>query len=105
MNFQPLKDFLDYYLPMLGVPGSDTIIYKDHKEIFRYQSGFDSLRFRSPVRPDALYNIYSCTKVATVVAIMQLVERGEILVTDPLYAFIPEFRDARVAVKDRKSVV
>ena len=100
MNFQPLKDFLDYYLPMLGVPGSDTIIYKDHKEIFRYQSGFDSLRFRSPVRPDALYNIYSCTRVATVVAIMQLVERGEILVTDPLYAFMPEFREARVAVKD-----
>ena len=102
MNFQPLKDFLDYYLPMLGVPGSDTVIYKDHKEIFRYQSGFDSLRFRSPVRPDALYNIYSCTRVATVVAVMQLIERGEILVTDPLYAFIPEFREARVAVKDEK---
>ena len=27
MDFQPLKDFLDGYLPMLGIPGSDTVIY------------------------------------------------------------------------------
>ena len=35
MNFEKLKDFLDYYLPMLGVPGSDTVIYQNHEEIFR----------------------------------------------------------------------
>ena len=33
MNFQPLKDFMDGYLPMLGVPGTDIVIYKDHEEI------------------------------------------------------------------------
>ena len=57
MNFQPLRDFLDFYLPMLGVPGSDTVVYKDHKEIFRYQSGFDSIRYRTPVRDNALYHM------------------------------------------------
>ena len=39
MNFEKLKDFLDYYLPMLGVPGSDTVIYQNHEEIFRHQAG------------------------------------------------------------------
>ena len=48
MNFQPLRDFLDFYLPMLGVPGSDTVIYKDHREVFRYQSGFDSILYQMP---------------------------------------------------------
>ena len=105
MNFQPLRDFLDYYLPMLGVPGSDTAIYKNGEEVFRYQSGYDDLRLKTPVRPDAIYNIYSCTKVATVVAIMQLVERGEILVTDPLYAFIPEFREMRVVRKNENGEI
>ncbi len=100
MNFQPLKDFLDYYLQNLSVPGSDTVIYRDHEEIFRYQSGFDDIRSRTPVRADALYNIYSCSKVATGVAATQLIERGEIAVTDPLYAYFPEFRDIEVAVKD-----
>ena len=100
MNFEKLKDFLDYSLPMLGVPGSDTVIYKDHEPVFRYQSGYDSLRFGTPVRDNALYNIYSCTKVATCVAAMQLVERGDLLVDDPLCVYFPEFTDMQVLGAD-----
>ena len=81
---------------MLGIPGSDTVIYKGRKEIFRYQSGYDSLRYGTPVRPDALYHMYSCTKVATCVAATQLIERGEILATDPVYAYFPEYADIKV---------
>lgn len=100
MDFQPLKDFLDYYLPMLGVPGSDTVIYKGHKEIFRHTSGFDSLENQTMLTPDKMYNIYSCTKIATSVAILQLIERGELLASDPVYAYIPEFKDIKVKVRD-----
>ena len=81
---------------MLGVPGTDIVIYKDHEEIFRYQSGFDSLREGTPVRPDALYHMYSCTKIATCVAATQLIERGEILASDPVYAYFPEYADIKV---------
>ena len=96
MRFQPLKDFMDNYLPMLGVPGTDIVIYKDHEEIFRYQSGYDSLRYGTPVNPNALYHMYSCTKVATCVAATQLIERGEILASDPVYAYFPEYADIKV---------
>ncbi len=99
MNFDKLKDFLDYYLPMLGVPGSDTIIYKDHQEIFRYQSGYDNLKYRVKVRPDAVYMLYSCTKIVTCVAALQLVERGEILVNDPIHVYFPEYKNLTVARK------
>ena len=97
MDFDRLKDFLDYYLPMLGVPGSDTVILKDHKEIFRHRSGYDNLKYRTPMRPDALHHMYSCTKIATCVAALQLIERGEILINDPLYVYFPEYRDIKVA--------
>ena len=100
MNFQPLKDFMDHYIPMLGVPGTDIVIYKDHEEIFRYQSGFDNLREKTPVRPDALYHMYSCTKVATCVAATQLIERGEILATDPIYAYFPEYKNIKIKTKN-----
>lgn len=99
MNFEKLKDFLDYYLPMLGVPGSDTVIYKDHEEIFRHQSGYDNLKYRTPVRPDAVYNLYSCTKIVTCVAALQLIERGEILINDPLHVYFREFKDLKVVRK------
>lgn len=97
MNFARLKDFLDYYLPMLGVPGSDTVVYKDHEEIFRHQSGFDNLKYRTPMRPDAIHNIYSCTKIATCVAALQLIERGEILINDPIHVYFPEYKNLQIA--------
>ena len=100
MNFQPLRDFLDYYLPMIGVPGSDTVIYMDHEEIFRHTAGFNSLSLRTPMRKDLIYNIYSCSKLATAVAALQLIERGELVVTDPVYAYLPEFKNLTVKVKD-----
>ena len=96
MNFQPLKDYLDFYVSMLGVPGSDIVVYKNSEEVFRYQSGYDSLAFRTPVRDNALYNLFSCTKVALAVAALQLIERGEILATDPVYAYFPEYRELNV---------
>ena len=96
MNFQPLKDFLDYYLPAVAVPGSDTVIYQDHNEIFRYTSGFDSLAQKTPVRKDALYSIYSCTKVSTCVAATQLIERGQILASDPISYYFPEYEKLTV---------
>ncbi|MBR6683656.1 MAG: beta-lactamase family protein, partial [Firmicutes bacterium] len=45
---------------------------------------------------DELFNIYSCSKVTTVTAGMQLLERGRFLLTDPLYEYIPEFRHMHV---------
>ncbi|MCQ2413864.1 MAG: beta-lactamase family protein [Clostridia bacterium] len=98
MNFEYLTRFLDNTLPMVGVPGSDTVIYVDHKEVYRHQSGFDNLKFRTPVRDNALYLMYSCSKVSTCVAATQLIEKGEIQVNEPLYAYFPEYRHMAVKV-------
>ena len=100
MNFEPLKQFLDNCLPSLSIPGSDTVIYKGHEEIFRYQSGYENVRLGTPMRPDALYHMYSVTKVSTCVAATQLIERGEILITDPVCAYFPEFKNIKVRVKN-----
>ena len=100
MNFDRLKSFLDYELPSYGIPGSDTIIYHGRNEVFRHTTGYDSLKDKNPMNPSALYNLYSCTKVATAVAATQLIERGMIVVTDPIYDYFPEFKDVRVAVRD-----
>lgn len=92
MNFRPLEDFLDSYLPLMGVPGSDTVVYRNHEEIFRHTAGYDDVAFRTPMRDNAFYNMYSISKPVLATAAMQLVERGEIMLDDPLYVYFPEFR-------------
>ena len=100
MNFKPLENFLKEVVPMLGIPSSDTVIYRNHEEIFRLTYGFDNLETGARARPDALYNMYSITKLSTATAGMQLVERGEIMLNEPLYAYIPEFREVKVKCED-----
>lgn len=100
MKFEPLKDFLDNCLPALGIPGSDTVVYKGRQEIFRYQSGYDNLEKRTPVNPYALYHMYSVTKVSTAISAAQLIERGEIMITDPVSAYFPEYKNITVRVKN-----
>lgn len=41
---------------------------------------------------DALFNIYSCSKVLTVTAALQLYEKGYFQLDDPLYDFLPEYK-------------
>ena len=49
-----------------------------------------------PVEPDTLWRIYSMTKPITSVAAMMLYEEGGFELTDPVYKYIPSFRDVRV---------
>lgn len=94
--FKNLARFMDTALPDLGVSGIDCVVWQDHHEIFRHTAGYGDVEAKSPVARDALYNIYSATKVITCVAAMQLVERGELLLTQPLAAYLPEFEHMQV---------
>ena len=78
------------------IPGNSIVVYKDGQQVFSYQSGFSDLEKRVPMRGGELFNIYSCSKVATVTAALQLYERGKFLLDDPLYYYIPEFRNMNV---------
>ena len=49
-----------------------------------------------PLRPDALYNVYSATKLITVMAGMQLFERGKFLMSDPVGDYLPAFAHMKV---------
>lgn len=88
---EQMKRFMDEAVERLGVSGIDCIIYQDHKEIFRHAAGYSELETKTPVKKDAIYNIYSATKPITCVAALQLVEQGRLLLEDPLCAYLPEY--------------
>lgn len=96
MDFAHLKAFMDAAVPRLGMSGIDCMIYKEHKEIFRYTAGFGDMENKTPLATDAIYNVYSATKIVTCVAALKLVERGMMLLTDPLHRYLPEFKDMLV---------
>lgn len=92
MDFANLKNFMDH-LTRFHVPGNAIAVYLDGKKVFSYASGYADLENQIPMTGDKYLNIYSCSKVTTVTAALQLLERGMFLATDPLYEYIPEYRE------------
>lgn len=99
MNFELLKGVMDR-LTSWRMPGNSISVYLRGKEVFRYTSGFSSLEKREPMAENKLFNIYSCSKVTTVVSALQLYEKGYFLLDDPLYDIIPEYRNMMVRTTD-----
>lgn len=100
MNFEYMKNFMDSLTEWI-VPGNSVVIYKDGKKVFEYSSGYSDLEKKIKKTGKEQLYIYSCSKVATVTAALQLYEQGKFLLSDPLYEYLPEFKKMYVKDGDR----
>ncbi len=97
MGFEKLTEYLDSLKEGYGVPGLDCQVMKDHQVLYRHSAGCSDFVGKRPVTGNELYDLYSCTKVVTMLAVMQLVEQGKIGLEDELSKYLPEFADMKVA--------
>ena len=95
MDFTKVTNFMNA-LDELGVPGADLAIYLKGKEVYRHHVGYADIETKTPITRDTLYAIFSMTKVITCVAALRLFEEGRYLLTDPLHAYMPEFKDLTI---------
>lgn len=101
-NFKPVTDYIENVLHKeKGVPSCDILIYKNHEPVLRFFCGHSDYENKTPLNGNEIYNIYSCTKVMTCTAAMQLVERGIIGLDDPVSKYLPAYENAFV-IKDGK---
>jgi len=93
--FEKLKKFCDSFLE-LGVPGFDLAVYKDGECILRYMNGYSDLENKVKMNGSEKYNIYSCSKVITCTAALQLFEKGLFSLEDKLSDYMPEVKEMTV---------
>jgi uncharacterized protein YbbC (DUF1343 family)/CubicO group peptidase (beta-lactamase class C family) len=77
------------------VPGAVVLVGHDGQVIYRKAFGERSLEpHREPMTVDTIFDIASLTKVvATTTAAMQLVQKGQVRVNEPVAKYIPEFAE------------
>ncbi len=93
MNFEKLKNLMDRFVSDGYAPGNAIQVYLGRDKVFEYAAGVSDIKSGKRMTGAEHFNIYSCSKITTVVAALQLVERGLILLSDPLYDYIPEYRE------------
>lgn len=100
MKIKELPRFMNFLTSEFGVPGNAIKIYHNHDLIYEYASGYADKENKLPFTTSTLVNLYSCSKVITCACALTLFEKGLFLMTDPLYNYIPEFKNVMVRDKD-----
>ena len=72
--FEQTKQLCQRFLDA-GIPGFDLMVCKDGQCVLRYMGGHADLDRKIPVSGKEKYHIYSCSKLITCVAAMQLWEK------------------------------
>jgi CubicO group peptidase (beta-lactamase class C family) len=80
------------------IPGAVILVGNQGKARAPIVVGWQDVEARKPMREDTIFRLYSMSKPITSVAIMMLVERGQIALDQPLESIIPAFRGGRVYV-------
>lgn len=93
--FEQTKALCQYFLKR-GIPGFDLIVYKDGQCVLRHMGGYADPDKKIPMTGKEKYHIYSCSKLFTCVAAMQLWEKGIFSLEDNLADYLPAFREMTV---------
>jgi len=91
-----IEPFLrERYLEPGRLPMAQLLVAREGKPAYRFQAGRMG-EDREDLRDDALFRIASMTKPVTSIAFMQLVERCEVALEDPVTKVFPEFAELTV---------
>jgi len=81
------------------IPGAVALIVRNGKVAYHKSFGYSDIDSKTPMRNDNIFRIASMSKAITSVAVMQLYEKGNFLLNDPVAKYIPEFSDLKVVSK------
>lgn len=95
MDFKPLASFIDR-ITSWRIPWAEVLVMHQNDTVFHYRNGYANLEEKTPIADGAIFNLYSMTKIMTCVAALQLVERGHMLLSDPVSDYLPEYAEMKV---------
>ncbi|MDQ6828502.1 MAG: beta-lactamase family protein, partial [Gemmatimonadota bacterium] len=84
------------YVDSGRIGGAVALVARRGRVAYVQSVGMADIASGRAMTPNALFRIASMTKPVTAVAIMRLIEDGEIRLDDPVSKFIPRFADVRV---------
>ena len=96
-NFEDLDRLLQKYVDD-GLPGCALQIARKGVTIYEKYFGWADKEAGIPLNRTHLFRQASLTKIAMYTVGMMLYEQGRFLMSDPLYEYFPEYRNAKKAI-------
>lgn len=86
----------DIYVDDGKYVGTMTLVSRKGQVAYLDSLGFMDRENKRPMQEDAIFRIYSMSKAITSIAIMQLYEKSKFRLDDPVYWYIPSWKNLRV---------
>ncbi|WP_182096092.1 serine hydrolase domain-containing protein, partial [Paenibacillus polymyxa] len=94
-RFDKVDQLLQRFLAN-GPAGCGCAIAQNGQVLYEGYHGYADVETRKPITEDTVYRLFSMTKVVVCAAALMLYERGQFLLNEPLYEYLPEYRDSYV---------
>lgn len=83
-----------------AIPGAVVLIVRHGRLALFDAFGYADRAAQRPMQRDAVFRIASMTKPLTVAAALSLMESGKLLLSDPVWRYLPALRDLNVGVEE-----
>ena len=92
-----IREYLnDTYVDDGKYVGTMTLVSRKGQVAYLDSLGYMDRENKRPMQEDAIFRIYSMSKAITSIAIMQLYEKSKFRLDDPVYWYIPSWKNLRV---------
>jgi CubicO group peptidase (beta-lactamase class C family) len=81
-----------------AIAGAVTMVVRHGRIVHLEAHGLIDIESNRPMPKDGIFRLASMTKPVAAVAVMMMIEEGQVRLTDPVSRFIPEFKSLKVAV-------
>lgn len=92
-----IEDVMQGQIDAHVFPGAVTLVARDNEIVWLHAQGLMDVESDRAMQTDAVFRIMSMTKPVVALAVLMMVEAGEVRLTDPVSRFIPELGDLSVA--------
>ncbi len=103
-DFSALDERMQWYIDSEILGCCASVVVKNGEVVHLSTQGFRDVESQDPLSQDAIFRMYSNSKLVTSVAAMILVEEGRLDLDAPLASYLPEFAGLSVLKPDAKSV-
>lgn len=102
-DFSEMHQRMQFYVDQNILPCCATAVFKGTDLVDFETFGYMDIESQQPLLSDAIFRMYSNTKIVTSVALMMLEEEGRFDLDDPIAKFLPEFAELAVLKRDASS--
>ncbi|MEY4459561.1 MAG: hypothetical protein RIT38_777 [Bacteroidota bacterium] len=95
-SFNRIDSTIQSSINQNDISGAVALIAKNGRIIYHQSYGFSNLSSQEVMKKDAIFRIASQTKAIVSVAVLQLVQKGQIQLDDPIEKYFPSFAAQKV---------